>query len=29
VFVGGREVYHFDEATGEGVTANPFYQERS
>ncbi|MPZ81530.1 MAG: amidohydrolase family protein [Actinophytocola sp.] len=27
VFVGGREVYHFDEATGLGVTVNPFYQE--
>jgi imidazolonepropionase-like amidohydrolase len=27
VFVEGREVYHFDEATGLGVTANPFYQE--
>jgi imidazolonepropionase-like amidohydrolase len=27
VFVDGREVYHFDEATGLGVTANPFYQE--
>ncbi|HEV7647228.1 MAG TPA: amidohydrolase [Actinophytocola sp.] len=27
VFVGGREVYHFDENAGRGVTANPFYQE--
>lgn len=27
VFLGGREVYHFDESTGTGVTANPFYQE--
>jgi imidazolonepropionase-like amidohydrolase len=27
VFVSGREVYHFDEVTGRGVTANPFYQE--
>ncbi|MGH3759962.1 amidohydrolase [Actinophytocola sp.] len=27
VFVGGREVYHFDESTGLGVTSNPFYQE--
>ena len=27
VFVEGREVYHFDERTGFGVTANPFYQE--
>ena len=27
VFVGGREVYHFNETTGLGVTANPFYQE--
>jgi imidazolonepropionase-like amidohydrolase len=27
VFVGGREVYHFDEAGNRGVTANPFYQE--
>jgi imidazolonepropionase-like amidohydrolase len=27
VFVEGREVYHFDESTGRGVTANPFYQE--
>ncbi|HEY7596463.1 MAG TPA: amidohydrolase [Actinophytocola sp.] len=27
VFVGGREVYHFDESTGRGVTVNPFYQE--
>lgn len=27
VFVSGREVYHFDETTGLGVTANPFYQE--
>ncbi|HEX2130539.1 MAG TPA: amidohydrolase [Actinophytocola sp.] len=27
VFVDGREVYHFDESTGLGVTANPFYRE--
>ncbi|MGQ0836982.1 amidohydrolase [Actinokineospora sp.] len=27
VFVDGREVYHFDETTGEGVTADPFYRE--
>ncbi|OLF17759.1 amidohydrolase [Actinophytocola xanthii] len=27
VFIAGREVYHFDEATGLGVTADPFYQE--
>jgi len=27
VFVDGREVYHFDESTGLGVTLNPFYQE--
>ena len=27
VFVDGREVYHFDEAKGVGVTANPFYRE--
>jgi imidazolonepropionase-like amidohydrolase len=27
VFIDGREVYHFDEASGLGVTANPFYQE--
>ncbi|MCT2582742.1 amidohydrolase [Actinophytocola gossypii] len=27
VFVDGREVYHFDETTGLGVTANPFYRE--
>lgn len=27
VFIGGREVYHFDETTGLGVTVNPFYQE--
>jgi imidazolonepropionase-like amidohydrolase len=27
VFVAGREVYHFDESTGEGVTADPFYRE--
>jgi imidazolonepropionase-like amidohydrolase len=28
VFVGGREVYHFDESTGAGVTADPFYREQ-
>ncbi|WP_436493532.1 amidohydrolase [Actinokineospora sp. HUAS TT18] len=28
VFVEGREVYRFDEATGVGVTENPFYQEQ-
>jgi imidazolonepropionase-like amidohydrolase len=28
VFVRGREVYHFDEATGEGVVEDPFYRER-
>jgi imidazolonepropionase-like amidohydrolase len=27
VFIAGREVYRFDEATGLGVTTNPFYQE--
>lgn len=27
VFVGGREVYTFDEDTGLGVTADPFYAE--
>jgi len=27
VFVNGRDVYRFDEATGEGVTTNPFYRE--
>jgi imidazolonepropionase-like amidohydrolase len=27
VFVGGREVYHFNESTGLGVPLNPFYQE--
>jgi imidazolonepropionase-like amidohydrolase len=27
VFVSGREVYHFDEATGVGVTESPFYHE--
>lgn len=27
VFIGGREVYHFDETTGLGVTVSPFYQE--
>jgi imidazolonepropionase-like amidohydrolase len=26
VFVSGRPVYHFDEATGLGVTESPFYQ---
>jgi imidazolonepropionase-like amidohydrolase len=28
VFIDGREVYHFDENTGEGVTENPYYRER-
>jgi imidazolonepropionase-like amidohydrolase len=28
VFVRGREVYHFDEASGVGVTESPFYRER-
>jgi hypothetical protein len=28
VFVRGREVYHFDESTGLGVTADPFYREQ-
>jgi len=27
VFIGGREVYHFDEASNRGVTVNPFYTE--
>ena len=27
VFVGGRDVYHFDEATGVGVTESAFYRE--
>lgn len=27
VFVGGREVYRFDEAAGVGVTADPYYRE--
>jgi len=27
VFVDGQEVYHFDEATGEGVTKSPWYSE--
>lgn len=27
VFVGGRDVYHFDEASGVGVTESPFYRE--
>jgi imidazolonepropionase-like amidohydrolase len=27
VFIAGREVYHFDDATGEGVTVDPFYRE--
>lgn len=27
VFLGGREVYSYDETTGHGVTANPFYVE--
>jgi len=28
VFIQGREVYHFDENSGEGVTADPFYRQR-
>ena len=28
VFVQGREVYHYDEAAGRGVTADPYYRER-
>lgn len=28
VFVGGRPVYHFDEAANEGVTASPYYVDR-
>lgn len=28
VFIAGREVYRFDEATGQGVTEYPYYQER-
>ncbi|MFI9383951.1 amidohydrolase [Kutzneria sp. NPDC052558] len=28
VFIQGREVYHFDENSGEGVTVDPFYRER-
>jgi imidazolonepropionase-like amidohydrolase len=27
VYVAGREVYRFDDHSGEGVTVNPFYQE--
>lgn len=27
VFVGGREVYHYDESTGDGVVAERRYQE--
>jgi imidazolonepropionase-like amidohydrolase len=27
VFIGGQEVYHFDDHTGRGVTRNPFYAE--
>ncbi|GDY30150.1 amidohydrolase [Gandjariella thermophila] len=27
VFVRGREVYHYDEAAGEGVVEDPFYRE--
>jgi imidazolonepropionase-like amidohydrolase len=27
VFVSGREVYHFDEATGLGITETPFYSD--
>ncbi|HEV2781695.1 MAG TPA: amidohydrolase [Actinophytocola sp.] len=26
VFIAGREVYHFDETTGEGVTESPFHR---
>ncbi|WP_211763988.1 amidohydrolase [Kutzneria sp. CA-103260] len=28
VFIQGREVYQFDENSGEGVTVDPFYRER-
>ena len=28
VFVNGREVYRFDERTGEGVVEDPYYRER-
>jgi imidazolonepropionase-like amidohydrolase len=28
VFVGGRPVYHFDEAANQGVTRSPFYEDR-
>jgi len=28
VFVNGRSVYHFDESTNQGVTANPYYQDQ-
>jgi hypothetical protein len=27
VFVAGRDVYHFDDSTGEGVSRSPFYQD--
>jgi imidazolonepropionase-like amidohydrolase len=27
VFIEGQEVYHFDDATGEGVTKSPWYSE--
>ncbi|GAB3870252.1 amidohydrolase [Kibdelosporangium lantanae] len=27
VFIEGQEVYHFDEATGEGITKSPWYSE--
>jgi imidazolonepropionase-like amidohydrolase len=28
VFIAGREVYRFDEATGEGVTQSPYYRDQ-
>lgn len=28
VLVNGRQVYRFDEETGEGVTADPFHREQ-
>ncbi|AHH93995.1 amidohydrolase [Kutzneria albida DSM 43870] len=28
VWIGGREVYTYDEHTGEGVTANPYHRDR-
>ncbi|GAB3461763.1 amidohydrolase [Actinophytocola sediminis] len=27
VFVNGRDVYHYDDTTAQGITANPFYAE--